>query len=77
MYSVPEVYSASNRLCRIDTNTILATKDLCTFLELPCDENIYEMICIIMEEEDMILSDDIYDRVDMYIDVRFIIYDLL
>lgn len=77
MYSVPEVYFARNCLHKIDANSLSHVEQFCSFLETPCDGDMCDLLCIVMEEEAMILSDDIYDRVNDYIKVRNVIYNLL
>lgn len=68
---MPELYDARDYLHEIaDAYALEVCKDHCTFLEYPCDEDVYHLCNIIMEEQALLKSNDPFNMLDLYIRLR-------
>lgn len=71
MFNVPETYGTQDYLVPVDDDKVKMCEDHCTFKsELPCDEDIFEMCCILMEESGLSLPHDPDEAVSLYKTLR-------
>ncbi|KAJ7998239.1 hypothetical protein DPEC_G00220530 [Dallia pectoralis] len=78
MYSFPELHSAEDRLKPIDMEEVTLCMEECTpkgrFL---CDETVFELCCLLMEEKGWDAPADPLDSADLYIMLREEIQNIL
>ena len=51
MYNLPHLYGTTNQLCAIDERTVQEVQVLCSYKCIPCDETVFELCNILMEEQ--------------------------
>lgn len=66
MYQTPEVYRAQDYKIIIPNEKIEACRSECKYLRNPCDDVVYELCNLIMEEENIPQPDDPYRALDLY-----------
>lgn len=48
-------------------------KDKCLFVsKLICDETIFELCHILIEENNLVMTNDVYDAVNLYIELKML-----
>lgn len=79
MYHVPQVYNASDYLCKVTTEEIEVCKQECIFSdeEPICDEDVFELANLLMTENNLTMTDDPFMAVDLYVTLRNIINSML
>lgn len=71
MFKLSAAYDAEDYLIPIeDENDILQFKTDCRYLHTPCDDDVYELGKIIMDEEHLNFANDPYLTVDLYCILR-------
>ncbi|XP_077862696.1 uncharacterized protein LOC144344733 [Saccoglossus kowalevskii] len=71
MYSVPELYETSHQIRDVDVEEICVCEGECTpKSEYPCDETIFELSCIIMEENGWFKPSDPFAAAQLYTSLR-------
>lgn len=70
MFHLPHLWNSGNSesyLYNVQYEDISVCKDECLFTsELICDEIVFELCYILIEENNLIQTDDVYDAVNLY-----------
>jgi hypothetical protein len=78
MYTVPELYAAQDYQINVCQEDINNCKEECTFRKsIACDEDLFHLCCEIMGQQNLPLPNDPYKALDLYIDLRRHIKNLL
>ena len=78
LYTLPEEEDTQQFLCPVDIAEINACKNQCVFQDkLPCDTDVFGFCCIILEEINLEISDDVFDRLDLYVMLREYITEII
>jgi hypothetical protein len=71
LYDIPELYGTRDYMCDVDLNRIDVCAQECTFYNgIPCDEDIYPLACLYMDEHGWLMPSDPYEAVDLYVSLR-------
>lgn len=70
MFSAPQIYEARDYKREVSLERLVACKEECVVLNFPCDEDVYNLCNIILEEQNLFLTGDPYQAVDVYISLR-------
>lgn len=70
MHCVPELYNTIDYMCTVDEESVEVCLEECTFLEYPCEEDVYELACMYMQENTWRNPNDAYEAADLYILIR-------
>ena len=71
MYSFPELHSAEDRLKPVSMEEVTLCMEECTPKgEFPCDETVFELCCLLMEENGWDAPADPLAAADLYIMLR-------
>lgn len=70
MFELPELYGTRDHLIPISQNEITICQDECKYIEYPCDEDVYGLCKIIMEEKGYTIQDDPFKAVELYLALR-------
>lgn len=74
MFSVPELYQATDHLCSVDEVAVEACATECTFRQpIPCDPDVYHLCNILMAESQLNVPDDPYQALNLYMHLRDVI----
>lgn len=78
MYSFPELHGVQDRLKSVDMEEVTACTEECTPKgQFPCDETVFELCCLLMEEKGWDAPADPLTAADLYISLRKEILDNL
>lgn len=77
MYDLPELYDSQDYLLPLAVEDINMWKTECSFPSTPCDEDIFELCNLIVNEKNLIKSNHPFDTVIFYISLRNEITSLL
>lgn len=78
MYFMPELYDATDNLHQVTKDRIAVCKQECRFSKaIPCDTDIYELCCILMEENGQEFPQTPDAAVDLYLALRELVAELL
>lgn len=78
MYSFPELHSVQDKLKSVDMDEVTACAEECTPKgQFPCDETVFELCCLLMEENEWHAPADPLSAADLYISLRREILDNL
>lgn len=78
MYLFPELYTTENYMSPVDAGDLQLCKTECTFrLSIPCDRDVYDICNTVMSEANIELPKDTYQAVDLYLNLRNEILNLL
>lgn len=77
MFEIPEFYEARSYLTDVPDFAIDAIEKECTFLRKPCDEDFFNLCCIIMNEHGYRHEDDPYKALELYLNLRGQLKELL
>lgn len=70
MYHTPQIYNTGDFLRTVEFEKLAACKEECKFEDLPCDEDVYNLCKIIIEEKGLTEPHNPFDAVDVYIQLR-------
>ncbi|XP_051914768.1 uncharacterized protein LOC127596383 [Hippocampus zosterae] len=71
MYSFPAMHSAEDQLKPVGTEEVTACMEECTTKgNFPCDETVFELCCLLMEENEWHAPSDPLDASDLYVKLR-------
>ena len=70
MYAVPDLYGAQNFLQLADQTKLEICREECCFKDYPCDEDVYHLCVELMTEHNLVMSDDVYQITDLYLQLR-------
>lgn len=71
MYSFPELHSAVDRLKPVSMEEVSVCMEECTPKgQFPCDETVFELCCLLMEENEWDAPADALAAADLYIMLR-------
>ena len=74
MYTVPEVYCAEDKLKTVAYEEVSVCKDECTpKSQFPCDETVFELCVILMQENGWDAPTDPFDAAELYTSLRTVI----
>ncbi|KAJ8284258.1 hypothetical protein COCON_G00031080 [Conger conger] len=74
MYTVPQVYGAEDKLKTVDLEEVVVCKDECTpKSQLPCDETVFELCVLLMQENGWDAPTDAFDAAELYTSLRTVI----
>jgi len=80
MFNLPHLWNSESYLFDVPDEDISVCKDECVFVsELICDETIYEFCHILIEENNLVVTNanDVYDAVNLYIELKILFDKLL
>lgn len=78
MYSVPSLYSTVNYKVPVTQEEITICKSECMGRSLiPCDETIYDLCILFMNELNMTIAREPYDGINVYVALRVAIRALM
>lgn len=71
MYSFPAIHSADDQLKSAEMEEVTVCVEECTpKAQFPCDETVFELCCLLMEENEWHAPLDPLDASDLYIRLR-------
>ncbi|KAG5892739.1 hypothetical protein JTB14_001110 [Gonioctena quinquepunctata] len=70
MFELPELYGTRDYLFPISQDDIQICKEECKYIEYPCDEDVYDLCKIIIEEKCFSLQNDPFECVELYLALR-------
>lgn len=71
MYSFPELHSAEDRLNPVSMEEVTLCMEECTPKgQFPCDDTVFELCCLLMEENGWDVPADPFAAADLYILLR-------
>lgn len=82
MFHLPHLWNSRSFLYNVKDEDISVCKDECSFAsELICDETVFELCHILIEENSLVeINDhdhDVYDAVNLYIELKTLFDNLL
>lgn len=78
MYYVPELYGCEDYLVSAADDEVALCKNDSTFRKsLPCDEDVFNLCCIIMNEQHLNVPCDAVSALDLYFELRQAVSRLL
>lgn len=77
MYEAPTLYNTENCLIKLPGNIITILYEECLFYNNSCDEDIFALCRDIINENNYVISDDVYNATMLYINIRTKIYEIL
>lgn len=79
MYNMPEIYGTRNYMLPITENKLEIARQDCLFLDenVPCDEDVFELCEILLNEDGRLHPEDPYEAADTYLYLRNQLIDLL
>ncbi|KAG5884206.1 hypothetical protein JTB14_030808 [Gonioctena quinquepunctata] len=66
MFELPELYGTRDYLFPISQDDIQICREECKYIEYPCDEDVYNLCKIIIEEKSFSLQNDPFKCVELY-----------
>ncbi|KAJ8245053.1 hypothetical protein GJAV_G00276110 [Gymnothorax javanicus] len=74
MFSAPHLWGADDHIVRVNAIDLATAKQTCKFLTaIPCDEDIFDLCTITMEESGLGFPNNISDALDLYMSLRDVI----
>lgn len=70
MYEMPELYDTRDYIMPLRNEDILNCQEECTNVNHPCDEVIFDLCNIILEEKNQLIPKDPYEAIDIYLLLR-------
>ena len=71
MYNLPYLYGAQSHACRVTDDQIAVCQTECKpKTNFPCDETIFELCCVLMEEAKYEVPSDPDKKVQLYLFLR-------
>lgn len=71
MYSLPELHGMEDRLCMVSIEEVQECETECVHKgEYPCDKDLFEACCVIMEENDWTSPEDGNEAAQLYTNLR-------
>jgi hypothetical protein len=78
IYTVPELYDTKDYLCEVSANEVNGCHEQCTFRSnVACDSDVFELCTIIMAEQNLNIPMDVYEALDLYLELRAAITALI
>lgn len=78
MFSAPELYNVQDYKTLIENDQIRICKEEALFRKtVPCDQDIYDMCMLLMDENNMQYPTDAYKALDLYQELREAILEIL
>ncbi|KAK3506162.1 hypothetical protein QTP70_032187 [Hemibagrus guttatus] len=73
MFAVPSLYGVQNFLHPIEQTKLSICQKECLFKDNPCQENVFQLCIELMTEHNLVMSDDVYEITDLYLQLRELI----
>jgi len=73
MFAVPSLYGVQNFLHPIEQTKLNICQEECLFKDYPCDEDVFQLCVELMTEHNLVMSDDVYEITDLYLQLRELI----
>jgi len=70
IYTMPEIFNSTNYMCAVEQERLDACFQECKFCNISCDESIYQLVNIYMEENGWPLPNDPYEAASLYLSLR-------
>ncbi|KAG8002324.1 hypothetical protein GBF38_012782 [Nibea albiflora] len=71
MYTLPEMYSAEDNLKAVDMDELALCKEDCTpKSQYPCDDTVFHLCCLLMQEKGWDAPKDAFSAAELYILLR-------
>lgn len=77
MYHIPEIYHSRNYAVLVPQNEIQFCQTETLENEHPCDADLFEMCCLIMEEKNLLHPSNAYEATNVYTALRETLYEIL
>ena len=78
MFSVPELYDSENYMCLIDEEEFQLCQTNALYRDgMASDEDVYNLCIYIMAEQSLHMAKDAYEALDLYLELRQHINDIL
>lgn len=78
MFYLPHLWNSESYLHNIQDEDISVCEDECSFSsDLICDETVLELCQILMQENNLVKTDDVYDAVNVYVELKTLFDKLL
>lgn len=77
MYHISELFDCENYLVPLEDHILAQCAEECTFLQEPCDTDVFNVCEFLLSEANCHKSDDPFDAVDLYSFLRTSILSLL
>lgn len=78
MYALPEMYNVNDCLCPVPLEEIIICESECTPKNgYPCEQNLFELCCIIMDELHLEAPTNSEEAVNLYLVLRAEVHSLL
>lgn len=74
MFSAPHLWGADDHLVHVNASDLATAKQTCKFLTtIPCDEDIFDLCTITMEESGLDFPNNTSEALDLYMSLRDVI----
>ncbi|XP_016318408.1 uncharacterized protein LOC107670349 [Sinocyclocheilus anshuiensis] len=70
MFAVPSLYGVQNFLHPTEQSKPSICQEECLFKDYPCDEDVFQLCVELMAEHNLVMSDDVYEITDLYLQLR-------
>lgn len=71
MFNLPHLWNSESYLFDVQEEDISVCKDECLFVsKLICNETVFELCHILIEENNLVVTNDVYDAVNLYIELK-------
>lgn len=73
MFNLPHLWNSESYLFDVQEEDISVCKDECLFVsKLICDETVFELCHVLIEENNLVVTNDVYDAVNLYIELKML-----
>ncbi|KAK5647929.1 hypothetical protein RI129_002821 [Pyrocoelia pectoralis] len=71
MYHMPQLFGTKNYLCQLPRQPVDMFDEHCTFFNnIPCDEDVYQLAAIVMDEERLTIAKEPSSAIHLYLNLR-------
>ena len=73
LHAVPHLYGGRDCLHHLDLARVQVCLEECAFKDFPCDEDVFHSCVELMSEYNLTLTNDVFETVNLYIELRQLI----
>ncbi|XP_062422189.1 uncharacterized protein LOC134102881 [Pungitius pungitius] len=73
LHAVPQLFGGRDCLHHVDLENVQVCLEECVFKDFPCDEDVFHICVDLMSEYNLKLNNDVFETVNLYIELRHLI----
>ncbi len=73
MYRLPFLYGGIDKAIEVDMDDVEEFENQCRMKDFPCDPEIFELSCLLIEEHNLVAPENSSEAVDLYVRLRELI----